>query len=264
MNKLLCTFSGKTGDILWSLATIHYLWKRRLSLIEGGKEELAKIDFACMPQYEKLLPLIKAQPYISDAFILKDWICQGSPFGDQPWLPPTIPPNNYDDVMHLTYKYHPNGETLVDHIARQYMLKLPDICSPFIYVPEVSRLLFQKPTIVYGFNWMGSTQKDVFLKSLFKHLEEKGLEFTFVDSTLLDWLTAAAAMKAGVFFIGCRSANYVLAHGLGKKVLCFEPAPERRPSTFGFGSHGTECMPDVTDFQAFVKQAEEWLKGVVE
>jgi hypothetical protein len=260
MSKLLCTFSGKTGDILWSLATVQELYRRRNN---------EKIDFACMPAYRSLLPLIQAQPYIDKAFVLEDWICEGSPHGDQPWLPPAIPPNNYDEVRHLTYRYHPSGETLADAIARQQCIKLRDICTPFIHVSEEyeggvlplkADSLCPEKLVAYAFNWMAENQKKEFLGRLQQVFAERlGNGYVgWMDLSSLDWLHSAWVMKQCNFFLGCRSANYVLAHAMNKKILCYEPAGERRPATFGFG-RGTEVMPDVNDMDAFVRTAEAWL-----
>jgi hypothetical protein len=248
--KRLATFSGRTGDILWSLATVQEMWRRN---------NFERYDFAIMPQYANLLPLLNVQPYISNAFVLEDWILEGSPCGDQPWLPPRVP-EGYDEVRHLTYRYHPNGECLSDFIARQQMIHLRDTCSPFIYVPEALQLTSDEPRIAFGFNWMAAEQKSNFVAELVKSLSilaEKG--FSVVDVTPLGWLEAAAMIKACKFFLGCRSANYVLAHGLNKKVLVYEPAPERRPGTFGFRC-GTEVMPEIGNIDEFVNVAKEWIQ----
>jgi hypothetical protein len=258
MSKALYTFSGQFGDVMWSLCTVHELWKRR------GKE---KVDFAVMPQYRSLVPLIQAQPYVENAFVLEDWITTGSPFGCQPWNPPTIPANGYEEVRHLTYRFHPQGECLADAIARQQMIKLPDVCSPFIYVPEDFTIKsfadtytlsaeIEKPWIAFGFNWMAAEKKQAFAEKMFEALADKAC-FLRVDT--YDWLSAAYIIQNAKFFLGCRSANYVLAHGLGKKVLVYEPAGERRPSTYGFRC-GTEVMPEINDLDAFVQTAESWLQ----
>src|SRR5271163_5136145 len=117
MSKMLCTFSGQYGDILWSLATAQELYRRRRNKYVENPElhnnDDVNVDFGIMPQYRSLVPLIQAQPYVGSAFVLEDWITTGSPFGCQPWNPPKVPPG-YDEVRHLTYRFHPQEECLAD------------------------------------------------------------------------------------------------------------------------------------------------------
>src|SRR5215467_12449688 len=120
--KVLCTFSGKYGDILWSLPTARQIARD----IAGGK-----VDFATMPYYESLRPLIASQEYIDECFVIPDWIRTHSNHGDGPAESPkqTIAGEvstggdaiigvqakigdyqslrTYDKIYDLTYKGHP-------------------------------------------------------------------------------------------------------------------------------------------------------------
>ena len=140
MSNALATFSGKIGDILWSLPTVRELGKR-----------YGPMDFAVMPQYESLLGLLDAQDYIEHAFVIPEWVCWGSPHGDQPWEAPVevlskrhtlsvdldvkgdthmMMGYETDHVYHLAYRAHPGigapAMPLVDFIAHQQNLVLED------------------------------------------------------------------------------------------------------------------------------------------
>lgn len=242
MSKILCTFSGRFGDILWSLLTVKALAARH-----------GTVDMQIMPAYLSLVPLLNAQPYIDTAFTNDSWICTGSPFGDQPWEAPV--PSGYDKVYHLTYRYHP-VIPLALHIAQSAGVADADFAQPFIYSPAARRR-YMLPNAAVGFNpdWM--EQKLVFAKRLREELEQHRSP-TFWDLSGMSWVNAAEVIDNASFFLGCRSALAVLATGLGKKRLIYEPHPGRRPSTFGF-PHGEEVMPDVNDFPAFLRTAESWI-----
>src|SRR5271170_584409 len=105
--KILCTFSGKFGDIMWSLPTV-----RQISKNLG-----TRVDMGIMPGYKTLLPLLQEQKYINRAYTIDNWECTGSPCGDQPWNPPVDCEEEYSNVFHLTYRRHPSAfEPLIDFI----------------------------------------------------------------------------------------------------------------------------------------------------
>jgi hypothetical protein len=248
MENVLCTFSGPNGDILWSLPTV-----RAISQMVG-----TKVDFAMMPYYDSLITLIEHQPYVRKAFTVPDWIRWHSNFGDQPWHPPKTVEQGYDRCFHLTYQSHPAlGDQryyLIDFTAHQQGIKLKDPL-PFLSVGQVCP---DKPTVAYAFNTQYAELKLQFLE----HLKAKLPEYRFENVAELPWLQAAAWIKWSVCFVGCRSSNYVLAHGVGQPhIFVYEPHPSRHASgNFGdiFGCpYGMEVMgpfalpPDVqADFAA--------------
>jgi hypothetical protein len=258
MSKTLCTFSGKNGDILWSLPTA----KKIAALVAGGK-----VDFAVMPYYENLLPLLEAQEYIDKAFVIKDWLRTHSNHGDQPWQPPQKEVDgefeilrfinnedgtegqiahhevmHYQQVYHLTYKAHPGisapSMPLIDFIAFQQGIQLTDR-DPFITVPDDQEKEFsiihlssgrftdvvkENRLITYSFNEQYDQMKKEFFESLWLRLNT---EFEFFNAASAKWLPAAWAIKHSVAFVGCRSANWVLAVGLGQDTITYEPHPAR-------------------------------------
>lgn len=211
MFKVLCTFSGKYGDILWSMPTVKAI----------AKKEGVKVAFACMPSYTSLIPLLKVQDYISEAFVIDEWLYTGSPFGDQPW---SAPAQRWSEkIYHLTYRTTPDI-FLAAYIAREAGVVLDEPYEPFIKpVLEPLPYTSQLSTVAYSFNPMYAVQK----KDFIDYLKETFPSTSFIDTTELSWNLTAYVIKQAKCFIGCRSSNHVLAHGLGQKLIIFEPHPDR-------------------------------------
>ena len=210
--KTLCTFSGKFGDVLWSLPTV-----REIARSNGP------VDFAVMPAYRSLVTLLLEQEYIGNAFVIENWECTGSPYGDQPWNPPETP--GYDIAFHLTYQTTPD-EFLASYIARKAGIVLQHPLEPFITIKDdLSDLYgdFAGNFVAVGFNDLYADQKETFVIALSQIFPDT----LFLDTRQEPWIDAARIIKNARCFIGCRSALHVLAHGLGQKLLIFEPHPHR-------------------------------------
>lgn len=215
MSNYLTTFSGKAGDILWSLATVKKI---------AEKVAEKSVDFACMPQYESLLPLIQFQSYVDKAFVIPEWLCSGSPWGDQPWQSPETP--GYSYKWDLTYRRHPSPTPLVKSIADHWGYELDR--QPFIEVPKDDWIEATEPFVAYAFNPSYADVKSLFISVLRKSLPE----IPFINVVDYPWLKAALWIRNAVCFVGCRSSNYVIAHGVGQRVICFEPEPWRTEVTY--------------------------------
>lgn len=250
MSKYLCTFSGKYGDILWSLPTAKYLAER----VAGGK-----VDFAVMPYYRNLLPLLASQSYIDKAFVIESWLRTHSNHGDQPWEPPMDwgpgsqyccpygagDPDWYTRIWHLTYKGHPGisapSMPLVDFIAYQQGLNFNNFqVTPFLDVDEsvqeeAAKIHFssgqmldvikENRLVTYSFNEQYDEIKKAFLNALWWRANSE--RFEFFDVATVGWKEAAWLIKKSLAYVGCRSACWVLANGVGKTVISFEPHPSR-------------------------------------
>lgn len=244
----LATFSGKFGDILWSMATLKALSER----------DHTRYDFACMPAYRPLLPLLRQQSYICHADPVDDWHCTGSPYGDQPWQPPRWIETGRKYVQHLTYQTNPifGQETLVDFIARQAAVS-PSF--PFLTIPPDGYIwASRKLRVAVGFSAADQPVKTAFLDQLMHRL---GRSMYFLRlSDRMTWVEAAQLLNECCCFVGCLSAYHVLAHGLGKRVLVFEPNEDRRVRNYQVFrcNYGTEIMPDPNDLDAFVRTLEMW------
>jgi len=227
--KVACSFSGHNGDILWSLPTAQEIAKQH-----------GPVDFYIMPAYKNLIPLLELQPYISNAYALKEWICTGSPYGDQPWEAP-IDTSLYEKVYHLTYRAHPGigapAMQLADFIAHHQGIALSLPVVPFIIEMPLRRGL-PVDSVCYAFNPDCQDKKYEF----WSELKASGVEFINVGDE--PWVTAAELISSVGIFVGDRSACWVLAMGLGVQTITYEPNPSRHAGgQFGkvFGcSYGKE------------------------
>lgn len=247
-SKVLATFSGKNGDILWSLPTAQAI---------AHREGIA-VDFAIMPYYRDLLPLIQYQGYIENAYVIEDWMCQHSHFGDQPWQPPDRASNGYDKVFHLAYRndpHHGNRKlSLIDFIADQQGIKLTSPV-PFLATPDLHYTCSKEPYFAYGFNFNKYDEKMQFIKQA---SDKVGLKW--IDVNKLPWLEASACIKGAIAFIGCRSANNVIAHGVGQpNIFMYEPDPGRLSEIFNCPYGPTEIIvPLANAVGIFQQKAEVW------
>jgi hypothetical protein len=246
--NMLCTIPGKYGDLLWALPTV-----RELYMINSGNvgydtdndSEVTEVHVGIMPQYRSLLPLLNAQSYIDKAFVIENWICTGSHAGDQPWEAP------------IPMVGHPSrNQPLIDFIAGQQGIQLTKPI-PFISVPSNINLL--KPYVAYAFNGSMMELKDPFIQRVKEELKD----ILFIDVSALPWLNAATIISNSVAFIGCRSANYVLACGLGKKVFVYEPNTSR--SINGLWGTTFSCPyadeTEVTSVEVVKDEIQKLLKG---
>ncbi len=120
--KVLCSFPGKFGDILWALPTVRAL-SRRLG---------QPVDLAVSAKYGSLAPLLREQPYLKRVHVLENWVVQ-----ETAPMTPRVPPGvaefglnaAYEVVFHLGYRGWPQRplpfETLhTFNCANQYPLRL--------------------------------------------------------------------------------------------------------------------------------------------
>jgi len=231
MPKVLCTFSGKFGDILSSLPTVRQV----------SRNVNQSVYFGIMPGYKSLLPLLNSQSYIQHAFTIDEWICQGSPYGDQP----AIPQNHetlkwqYDEIHHLTYRHHPApNQPLIDFIASSEGITLKNPVVPFIDTgakwwmfaeTEADKILASMEIrltdyVAFSFNEMYAELKKRFYDSLVPRMNGT----LMVKTDNLSWKVAAVVIANATAFVGCRSSQHVLAHGVGQKnIMIYEPHPHR-------------------------------------
>jgi len=239
MSKYLCTFSGKFGDILWSLPTAKFISERIVN---------ARVDFATMPYYQTLLPLLVEQSYIENAFVMESWLRTHSNHGDQPWQPPEnaeVATTLYESCWHLGYRAHPGisapSMPLLQFVAYQQGIQLPaEYGTNFIDVSdqpaeEAYKIMFSSGSmeqvikenrlVTYSFNEQYKEQKQRFQEALWSIGNKEGFEFFNVGE--VGWKEAAWLIKKSLVYVGCRSANWVLANGVGKKTITYEPHPSR-------------------------------------
>jgi len=235
--SVLCTFSGKYGDMFWSLASARELARRGFV-----------VDFAVMPRFAAALELIFAQPYIRRAFAIDGWEMAHDGCAAQPWNPPSVPAG-HDHVLHFTYRARPQVP-LILYPGTLYGFPLSEPVLPFIEVADEP----PRPNVVAcGFNEMHHEAKEAFLAKL----RVRFPNLVFEDVSVLPFLAAAKAIKSASMFLGDRNANFVLANGVAQRCLTFEPETGRREVIFSC-PFGVEVMPEVADFDSFVTTIKSW------
>jgi hypothetical protein len=242
--RVLCTFSGKIGDILWTLPSLREL--HRLG---------ATVDLATMPKFGGVHELIAAQPYINRAFPIEGWDMVHDQCGAQPRVPPEVP-DGYDSVQHLCYAARPT-RPLIFHAARELDVEPPQPLLPFLSVEADTAPRGEgESAVAYAFTENEQAQK----LNILNAVQEELPQAVFVDVGKLPFLDAAQAIASAKFFLGCRSANYVIACGLNKRLLTCEPDQGRREEIFSC-PWAQEAMPPADNEEAFQKIAVAWLGG---
>ena len=271
MSRYLTTFSGKGGDILWGLATVKQI----------SQTVNEKVDFCCRPDYRNMIPLIQMQPYIDKAFVDENWLLWHSNHGDQPNVPQDHVELEapYEKVWHLTYKGHPgiNSEkmALIDFVAWQQGMRLTEPVCPWIEVRSwafpytnadkavaLDPVLRMDNYVAYAFNTQYDGEKQAFRTILFSKLPDT----KFIEVSSLSWPIAAAVIANAACFVGCKSANYVLAHAVAQKnIFVFEPHPGRNPQghlgeIFGNPHWPERVGPILMPFQVQAEMAASFIR----
>ncbi len=111
---------------------------------------------------------------------------------------------------------------------------------PFIYAdaavePDAKVIMFtsggltevteHNRLISYAFNEQYDAQKKEFFQTLYAEMQGTGVEFFNLNT--IGWKEAAWMISKSLLYVGCRSANWVIAQGLGKEAITFEPHPAR-------------------------------------
>lgn len=220
--SVACTFPGKYGDLLWSLPTV-----RAIAALYAQP-----VDLWVMPAFASICPLLELQPYIRNAYGLPGWNYIDDACGARPLEHPPIP--GYSHVFDLGYKSWPD-RPLVEFIAWQAGIDpsgnpLPFIDPPFVTANDDDPC-GADPFVTLSFIF--PQKVDIFWKPLAAEIERRtGKAPRAVYVPDLPWAPAAQAIKASNLFIGDRSANYVLAHGLGKPILTYETDSGRHNPIF--------------------------------
>ena len=258
--RILCTFPGKFGDLLWALPTIRAI-SRRVG---------APVDLVVAAPFASICPLIEAQPYIGYCHDHADWQVQDTaPIS--PRVPPTLPrPGSYDLVLHLGYTGWPMPD-LVRHTLHTVNAALPqfppelelslelredelDLATPWI--TETT----QPSSRSIRFPWChGFTDEHFELKfgvaALVKRHWSRPLSSPQVPTRIgasprwtteakesaRTWEESATILQHSLAFLGCCSALHVLAVAMGIPAVVVEPNPHRHnPVFYPLGTTGPQ------------------------
>ena len=245
--RVLVTFPGRYGDILWALPAV-----RALSRWIGEP-----VDLAVAAKYRSICSLIEQQPYIR-------W-CEGLPWWEvQETAPmtPRIPQRSlngsslredYDLILDLGYRGWPQrplpfetmdclNEQLHAGACGGYTVKvLPRLTDAALALDEpwitVAPWTHVPHPLVVGWSDEHFELKVGLTHLLAQTLRGPGSAFllcspgsrreTEEGQTPTDWIENARRLAAAQVFLGCCSALHVLAVALGKPVVVMEPAEAR-------------------------------------
>lgn len=259
MNKILATFPGKHGDLLWALPTV-----RALSTTYG-----MPIDLLVSAAYGSLAPVIERQDYIGRVIVDPDWVVQ-----DTAPMTPRTPPHadrwidEYAQVFHLGYVGWP-GPTLPEDVYH----RVADVHRRIIGT-DLAPLDLQRPWITA--KTYGLPAQDLAIGFSDEHFElKRGIAECLTDRFLhmrnraraqaedrtdlphpmalvnvagpgsrwsrecyafnqdgWVWEAVARWIAASRVFVGCCSALHVLAVAIGVPAVIVEPNVHRLQEVF--------------------------------
>lgn len=243
--KVLCTFPGKYGDLLWALPTLRAI-SRRIG---------APVDLLVPAAYASILPLLQQQPYLDTVWQQSSWQVQDTAPAS-PRVPPNMP-EGYDTILHLGYTDWPkrplpyetldtcNGYYLYTRdLFPQLQDSELDLSTPWITVPP------RRPVIDIA---VGFTDEHFELKYGLVQLLNRALpnEFWTVGKNPrwqdeagmggCTWERCAQLIQGANVFLGCNSALHVLAVAVGTPVVLMEPNSHRHhPIFYPLGQHSPQ------------------------
>lgn len=239
--RILCTFPGKFGDLLWALPTIRALAAR----IDGPVDLLLAANLA------PIAPLLRAQDYLQHVWCDARWLTV-----DTAPISPRVPvevPAGYDAVYHLGYTGWPRRPLPYEilDIFNGHHRDVPidplldgelALDRPWITMPTAYAATYRWPW-VYGF-----TDEHFELKHGLVQLLTYGPRFAaglpacaiganprWMDEAgepSTSWEDSARLLRHADVFLGCCSALHVLAVAVGTPVVLMEPNPHRHHPIF--------------------------------
>jgi hypothetical protein len=214
-SKVVCTFPGKLGDLLWSLPTMNAI----------ARKHRCKIDVATSEYCRRALRFVSEQKFVRTAFVPEGYVIQYDSWGIQPWV---MPVNGYRHVYHLGFKSMPGLEDrLRDCIAREAGIE------PLDFVPNFPIAEVPTPYVVVVNHHTSSTMIAIGRAIKEPKVVWLGDSADFgghgIDGCSADfWLSAGIIMRAEAVITN-RSSNAVLAHLLGKSPITIVQPNEDYP-----------------------------------
>ena len=241
--KILCTFPGRHGDLLWALPTVR-------AIAETLGEQ---VDFATTEKYGRIASLVHAQDYIGGVHVLKTWeVVEGAPM--RPVVPQFIP-EGYDKVIHLGYPGWPEYALpfYVEKIGGLQMREIRDmvpidIHRPWIKADKPAKSLSTKVAIGFSDEHFELKYGLWCLLTIEKLAPSLGGSWiSLMGAPGSRWVTEGGHSEATWeltahiltncdIFLGCCSSLHVLACAMGKRVLIMEPNEQRwNPIFYPYG-----------------------------
>lgn len=234
--KILCTFPGRAGDLLWALPTV-----RAISEQFGGP-----VDLLIAGEFASMVPLLQMQPYLDRIEADSNWSMSHG------WQPPgredVISP--YDRIFHLGYRRWP-ALPLPEETYRQFVLQwyaeggtpetvtMVDLARPWITVdgpgiPLDLAVGFTEAWFELKLGLLLSVEQQLVGGPTLIQLTPPHSRWTSPEvppGTVAvfpcGWRDAARAIRNSDLFFGDCSALHVLALALGKRCVICEPMEAR-------------------------------------
>lgn len=232
--RILCTFPGRAGDLIWALPTV-----RMISETEG-----APVDLLIAGEFASMIPLLEQQPYLGQVTADPRW---NMSVGYEP--PQPARGDSYDQIYDLGYRRWPELP-----LPFEVLQNLQDYNSDWTTKPEALELgrpwiTVEGPgapcDVATGFTEAWFELKYGLLCSIEQFSRQTLLQLTpwgsrwtsevlpaTVSVLACDWLDAARAIRNSDLFFGDCSALHVLAVALGKPVVLCEPMEARHNDIF--------------------------------
>lgn len=242
MEKVLVTFPGRAGDLLWALPTI-----RAISQSLGHP-----VDLQIAGEFSALVPLLVEQPYLRAVWADPRWAMIPA---DGWWVAPRLP-EDHDRVIHLGYRRWPELPLpleVYDRAQREGLALPPlDLETPWI---TAAPWPLSQTRVVVGWSecWVELKAGLLELLHLRRDLcDEDGTPIRFTTLAApgsrweteagavgMGWVEAARRIAAADLFLGDCSGLHVLACALGKPCVLVEPMVERHnPIFWPYGMDG--------------------------
>ena len=240
MSRTLITMPGKFGDIFWVLPAA-----RQLARGEPG----GVVDLAMMPRYSSACELLRLQSYIGSSFSIDGWEQEHDNCGAQPMIPPSCP-SGYERVFNLGYRRMPMEPLYLEAFKELSMTPVLPL-APFIGVTTQRK---RNDLIAYSFNGQDRECESSWVKIIAELLPS----MEFMDVGELAFENAAERIAEATLFLGSRSSNYVIAHGVGTRIVTLESIPGRRHVRFSF-PWGWEALIDPPNPVRAVEVMRRWI-----
>jgi len=236
MSRILTSFPGKLGDIMWSLPAIREISRQAgepVDLIIGGK-------------YSPILELLKLQPYLNQVTALEGW--EEGDFAS--WEPQVN--GSYEKVYHLRYEWWPSRALPIEtyHQAikqgavkdQALLTEVPWITLPPIHQPSRQDIYLgwtdEWFELKLGLSWILDYTKELpELVQVVPRGSRWDTETECLGSSRWSiykqgWLETAAVLASCKLYVGCLSAQWVLANALGVPCVVCEPNQARHNPIF--------------------------------
>lgn len=232
--RILTTFPGRAGDLLWALPTVR-------AIAEVAQHP---VDLQIAGEFASMVDLLSQQDYLSGVWADPRWTL--TPPDD--WKAPRLP-RDYDRIFHLGYHGWPSlplPREVEALLAEQWTSDLPglppriDLSRPWITVKPWTQLPHDIAVgwsdchfeLKYGLtrllseNWAHEHTSGFVLAAPGSRWVSEG------DMEAVDWLEAARRLASAKVFLGDCSALHVLAVALGILAVVVEPMEARLSSIF--------------------------------